>query len=131
MGCYNSELPIGPPGPTGPQGPAGELPYKIYTALLTQFNENAPTAIVLEDTIGGITFSYSSVGVYAINSADKFTVDKTFILNRTFQQNAYFYSINYNNSSLIEIYSVMYDEGGPLLPVNGMSNLFIEIRVYN
>jgi len=23
MGCYNSELPIGPPGPTGPQGPIG------------------------------------------------------------------------------------------------------------
>jgi len=67
MGCYNSELPIGPPGPTGPQGPAGELPYKIYTALLTQVDDAAPTAIVLENTIEETpTFSRTAEGSYSL-----------------------------------------------------------------
>jgi hypothetical protein len=31
MGCYNSELPIGPPGPTGPQGPTGIISQGNYS----------------------------------------------------------------------------------------------------
>ena len=88
MTCYNSELPIGPAGPTGPQGPQGEpgaaLGYKVYTALLTQINDDAPaapTAIVLENTLSGTpTFSYVAVGIYSINLTGEFIEDKTFFI---------------------------------------------------
>jgi len=82
MTCYNSELPIGPPGPVGPQGPQGPpgntLGYKVYTALLTQIGETAPTAIVLENTIDGtISFSYFGVGVYEIQNTTAWDINKT------------------------------------------------------
>jgi hypothetical protein len=51
--------------------------YKVYTALLTQVGELAPEAIVLENTIGNISFAYESVGVYAVNSSNLFIEDKT------------------------------------------------------
>ena len=87
MTCYNSELPIGPQGPTGPQGPqgpAGVPAYKVYTALLTQVNDDAPaapTAIELENTLSGTpTFSYIGVGTYSINLTGEFIEDKTFFI---------------------------------------------------
>jgi hypothetical protein len=83
MTCYNSELPIGPPGPPGPQGPAGEsaaLPYKVYTALVTQEGVDAvPIAIELENTIGDISYTYNTVGSYSIISDSLFTSNKTTI----------------------------------------------------
>ena len=39
MGCYNSELPIGPPGPTGPQGPQG------LTGIISQGNYSPITVL--------------------------------------------------------------------------------------
>ena len=55
------------------------LGYKVYRALLSQTGTNAPTAIVLENTLGGIvTFSYVSPGLYNINSTGLFTLLKTF-----------------------------------------------------
>ena len=88
MTCYNSELPIGPPGPTGPIGPQGEpgttLGYKVYTALLTQINDDAPaapTAIVLENTLSGTpTFEYLLPGSYSIRLNGEFIEDKTFFI---------------------------------------------------
>jgi hypothetical protein len=87
MTCYNSELPIGPAGPTGPQGPqgpAGTLPYKVYTALLTQINDDAPaapTAIVLENTLSGTpTFEYLAPGSYSIRLNGEFIENKTFFI---------------------------------------------------
>ena len=74
MTCYNSELPIGPAGPTGPQGPqgpAGTPIYKVYTALLTQSGNAAPTAIVLENTLEFIpTWTRISAGEYHSSNAD-------------------------------------------------------------
>lgn len=40
-------------------------PYKVYTALLTQNNTDAPTATVLENTLGvNVTYEYSATGQY-------------------------------------------------------------------
>jgi hypothetical protein len=61
--------------PTGPTGPA--LPYKVYTALLTQSGINAPVAIVLENTIGIITWVYNGIGQYAAISSNLFLPNKT------------------------------------------------------
>ena len=43
------------------------LGYKVYRALLSQTGTNAPTAIVLENTLGGIvTFSLKDIFVFIL-----------------------------------------------------------------
>jgi hypothetical protein len=54
-------------------------PYKVYTALLTQSGTDDPTAIVLENTIGDIVWTYSSLGEYLGTLANVFTEDKTYV----------------------------------------------------
>ena len=39
--------------------------YKVYTALLTQTGTSDPTAVVLENTLGTITWNYEGVGDYS------------------------------------------------------------------
>lgn len=51
--------------------------YKVYTALLTQSNTDAPVATVLENTIGNIWFTYDNTGTYTIKSNSLFTTNKT------------------------------------------------------
>jgi hypothetical protein len=52
-------------------------PYKVYTALLTQSGINAPVAIVLENTIGNVTWVYNGIGQYAAISSNLFLPNKT------------------------------------------------------
>jgi len=134
MGCYNSELPIGPPGPTGPQGPAGELPYKIYTALLTQVDDAAPTAIVLENTLGFTPiYSRDAAGEYFLTYAGGFIIDKTFCLINgvvTGSDGSSFSTLGHedipsNDRLIIESFI-----GTGNLNDNVMVNTPIEIRVY-
>jgi hypothetical protein len=55
--------------------------YKVYTALLTQTGEDAPTAIVLENTLGGnIVWSRDNEGSYIATLNGAFVEDKTFTL---------------------------------------------------
>jgi len=55
--------------------------YKVYTALMTQEGTNAPTATILENTLGSIVWTRISSGNYRGTLADTFLIDKTFILN--------------------------------------------------
>lgn len=54
-------------------------PYKVYSAILNQVNADPPTAVVLENTLGTITFSYEADGFYGINSTELFTSGKTVV----------------------------------------------------
>lgn len=56
---------------------AGTLPPD--PSIVLEYNNGAPTATVLENTIGNIWFEYSGEGVYYIISDSQFTLDKTFI----------------------------------------------------
>ena len=60
---------------------AAARPYKVYTAFLTQSGTSAPTATVLENTLGAtLSYSYVSEGLYGISaSASVFDIDKTVI----------------------------------------------------
>lgn len=61
-----------------PRG-GGALPYKVYTALLTQQGEDGPVVTVLEpNTIGEIVWSVNSSGLYEATLEGAFTVDKTY-----------------------------------------------------
>lgn len=55
-------------------------PYKVYSALLSQSGTDAPTAIVLENTIGEIVWTRDDVGVYVGTLNGAFTLYKTFII---------------------------------------------------
>lgn len=52
-----------------------------YKALITQSGINAPTAIVLENTLGEVpTFEYNSTGIYSLKTTvDKFDAAKTLV----------------------------------------------------
>ena len=53
-------------------------PYKVYTALVTQSGTNAPTATVLENTLGGTpTWAFSSAGTFTLTLTGAFTNNKT------------------------------------------------------
>lgn len=56
-------------------------PYKVYTALLSQSGTSAPTATVLENTLGAtVTWSRTTTGTYrGTASTGVFTLDKTAI----------------------------------------------------
>lgn len=57
---------------------AATRPYKSYTALITQSGTSAPTATVLENTLGGtVTFSRTSAGTYLATLSGAFTLNKT------------------------------------------------------
>ena len=98
-----------------------KVPYKVYTALLTQSGTDAPVATILENTIGNIGFNYSDVGNYFVNSNNLFTIDKTYILFGGVYGGENWINI-YGNSSVIELIGSNNDV---------LVNTPIEIRVYN
>lgn len=56
---------------------AGTLPND--PGILLIYNDGAPVATILENTIGNVWFTYDDVGKYNILSNDLFTENKTFI----------------------------------------------------
>lgn len=83
---------------------------KVYRALITQSGTGAPTATVLENTLGGtITFSRVGAGFYTVTSSGLFTVGKTFMSiteNSSFAGTApemYVFQISYVDVNSINI----------------------------
>jgi len=104
-------------------------PYKVYTALLTQTGTNAPTAIVLENTLGVTpTLGYNNVGLYSINATGVFTVDKTWIIFNSVNANAQTISNNLKQLNGINILTRSIS-GTSINDV--LNSTEIEIRVYN
>lgn len=108
-----------------------ELPYRVYTALLTQNSTSEPEAIVLENTLGDIVFTYDSDGQYYGELIDGFVENKTFILvsnNVKNPENGNIGIIQYIDTNTLVIKS--FDGSG--VASNGVfNNTPIEIRVYN
>jgi hypothetical protein len=101
-------------------------PYKVYTALLTQSGINAPTVIVLENTIGDIVWNYSTTGEYTGTLVNAFTEDKTFLFGYILPTSVI--KIERNIVDQINV-GTSTDLG---VKTNGLlNNTSIEIRVYN
>ena len=61
--------------------PAGNVAVKSYRALVTQSSGTAPTATVLENSLGGaVVWARSSTGTYTATLTGAFTSAKTFIM---------------------------------------------------
>jgi hypothetical protein len=105
-------------------------PYKVYTALLTQEEEDAPVATILENTLGvDIVWTRLSTGFYRATPSESI-----FLENKTF------HFVNSNNQGLaFEVASLLNDTDDWRIQViddgevvdSSLQNLPIEIRVYN
>lgn len=113
-----------------------KIPYKVYTALLTQTGTDAPIATVLENTIGNIVWTRSSAGDYQATLNEAFTLGKTYLncwlnyasCNASFSNAA-------TTATSNELYFFTYDDNPSLgltsLVDLGGDGLYVEIRVYN
>lgn len=94
-------------------------------------NGGAPVVTVLENTIGNVWFTYSSVGEYTVESKSLFTDKKTFqFINNDYTSGDDGQLIISNGGSDTTISLLSRD--GSQLPIDGSFYLTpIEIRVYN
>ena len=101
--------------------------YKVYTALLSQSGRGeAPTAIVLENTIGDVVWTCSRVGDYLGILANAFTEDKTFLFAYILPTSLI--TIERKNVNQINVETTTNLE----VKTDGLLNQTpIEIRVYN
>jgi hypothetical protein len=107
--------------------------YKVYTALLSQSETNAPVAIVLENTLGGtVVWSYTETGAYFGVLTNAFKFDKTcFIatlgfINVPTQFGTIAVARTSNNAIRLKTTDVI-----GILSDNVLDKATIEIRVYN
>jgi len=108
---------------------ATNLTYKVYKALLTQTGTGAPTATVLDNTLGGtVTFTYNATGYYGISRTGAFTAGKVIVfINGNLATTATFGWSRVDDNTL-EISS--FDNSGSA--ANGLfTNASISIEVYN
>jgi len=98
---------------------------KSYVALLTQTGTNAPVATVLENTLGDLSYTYFSPGLYYITSNSLFIREKLW----------YYIQPNINASTGIR-FNITYIDNTTLLiedqnyTDDSLNYTSIEIRVY-
>lgn len=104
--------------------------YKVYTALLTQEGTNPPTAVVLENTIGNIVWTYYNTGQYFVNLNGAFPELKTalFITDTTYNtpSNAYILTNGSGDRVVVETYNA----ANTALSNDILGYTTVEIRVY-
>jgi hypothetical protein len=100
-------------------------PYLVYVALMSQSGTSAPTATVLENTLGGsVTFNYIGVGDYTITTSGLFTADKTAPIAACVDR--FVTGVSWIDSSTIQLRT---SNAGSM--ANGfLTRTMIEIRVY-
>lgn len=106
--------------------------YKVYTALLTQSGTSAPTAIVLENTLGvDVSFTYFLAGNYFINATGAFTGNKTYVDvgQSIYATSAYIVTPHLPNIDQVQIRVTKVTDNTS--SDNKLTNFPIEIRVYN
>lgn len=122
-------------GATGNNGDDYVAPFLIYRALLNTTGAAAPVPIVLQNTLGTITFEVGSTGQYRIVSDGLFTQNKTEVYFGStdlpvFQGGTYKQIVTkWNSSSLFYLFTL--STVSPFTFVQAVFfNREIEIRVY-
>ena len=103
-------------------------PYQVYTALISQTGTNAPTVIVLENTIGNIVWTRTGTGNYSGTLPGAFPEDKTGFLIA--KEDIYIVLFQRGDDDYVSISSVA--PFSPFANADGrLTKAMIEIRVYN
>lgn len=113
-----------------------EAKYKVYSALFTQAGTDAPTATILENTLGNIVWTRSEQGVYLGTLSGVFAEDKIFSpqeATTNYTDESGFSYILFIRRISDDIISVSARENTELIiPIDdALSQKPIEIRVYN
>ena len=103
---------------------AGSNSYKKYVANLTQTGATAPTEVILENTLGTVTYSYQSTGNYLVTATGLLTTDKTAIICGVGSM-----EITSLTNDSFTLFS--YDLSAPVISDDILNSSTIEIRVYN
>ena len=112
-------------------------PYKIYRAFITQSGTSAPTAVIVENTLGAVpVWSYNDIGDFTLTLTGSFTLNKTSIDLR-FQNEITRIETNSHGAwehydvNFIKFYSM---SGGISFILNSdnsvFTNTYVEILVY-
>jgi len=100
-----------------------ETGYRSYVALISQSDSDDPTAIILENSLGDIQWSWSDDGEYYAYLPNAFPADKTFV------------RINLSNNTSVIINAYRFDNDNIKVLTGGLddklNNNAFEIRVYN
>lgn len=97
----------------------------VFTGLISQSSTSDPTVIILENTTGATpTYSRIDVGVYGINATGLFTLDKTFCLINSGDNN---YAIFRNSADQIRITTA---DGAGSATDGLLDKTEFEIRIY-
>ncbi len=103
---------------------------KVYRAVITQYGTLAPTATVLSNSIGEITWARDSVGVYVASIDSLFTIGKTYCSNNLVSAiNGSAFEAIHLDANQIKFRTVANVSVGTLSD-DIFLNTFIEIRVY-
>lgn len=106
----------------------GIRPYKVYTALLTQVGTDAPTATVLENTLGGtVVWTRDSAGIYYGTLSGAFSSNKTVCFISGTVLSVHFNCYQNSTSSVTATSTNTSGEGVD----TAILSASIEIRVYN
>lgn len=113
------------------------VPYKVYTALITQSGTDAPVANVLANTVGvSVTWIYTGVGTYGCNSESLFTLGKTVVLTHadpSYKTIGHFLQADLRNANSNGITFMSWTQDlamGPTLADDLVDHDLVEIRVY-
>lgn len=104
------------------------LPYKIYAAIINQSGTSAPTATILENTIGDIVWTYTAQGSYQGTLSNAFVLNKTSVMVASTTINGVNTTGNRNTSSTVNLYST---DNLSVGYNGGFYSTAIEIKVYN
>jgi hypothetical protein len=108
------------------------LPYKVYTALLTQTGTDAPVATILQNNIGNIIWTRDGTGEYLATLNGAFPENKTFVLLTPNEGGIAIGGSRYSDSNQLYI-SLIDAETGTYYDALGngaASYTSIEIRIY-
>jgi hypothetical protein len=113
---------------------AGVLPSIGTISLLS--NLGAPVAIVQENTLGNIWFSFVDVGVYYVNSDGLFTTEPIPVIMPSMmhpEDNTIFVGnrVTWQNNAAITLETFNVEAGSIGRNKNNLQNNFFEIRIYN
>jgi len=110
---------------------ADSRPYKIYTALLTQFGSSAPFPTILENTLGFIpVWTRTGRGIYKLVIQNENDINKIFPIITLTNSLSYEYEvIKTVVGANTEMGLVSYSSGAPSDSI--LDFYMIEVRVYN
>lgn len=110
-------------------GDIGGASYLKYVALLSQSGTDAPTATVLENTLGGtVVWTRDSAGYYLGTLASAFTISKTFVLVTHDGNNGATGYMGGGRNDASSVFVTFQGSDGNFLDILGENS--IEIRVY-